>query len=130
VSHLYSCHIHVKADEVGSATATTPPAKNGFWQEDPLPSNCPEPISASTLEVLQETEYKPRSIPYVHVHLPLCAIVVDGQCYAGLAAQTWYFTDDNRIALQGQGQCLDLTSISTLLIGGVELIIRRLKGEW
>ena len=34
----------------------------------------------------------------------------DKQCYAGLAAQTWYFTDDNRIALQGQGQCLDLTS--------------------
>ena len=36
------------------------------------------------------------------------------QCYAGLAAQTWYWTDDNRIAVQGKGQCLDLTSTSTL----------------
>jgi hypothetical protein len=32
------------------------------------------------------------------------------QCYDGLAAQQWYFTDDNRIALEGQGQCLDLTN--------------------
>ena len=31
-------------------------------------------------------------------------------CYAGLAAQTWYYTDDKRIALQNQGQCLDLTN--------------------
>ncbi|KAF9457289.1 G-X-X-X-Q-X-W domain-containing protein [Collybia nuda] len=30
-------------------------------------------------------------------------------CYSGLAAQAWYYTDDNRIALTGQGQCLDLT---------------------
>ncbi|TRM61545.1 ricin B lectin domain-containing protein [Schizophyllum amplum] len=32
------------------------------------------------------------------------------QCYDGLAQQTWYWTDDNRIAVQGYGQCLDLTS--------------------
>ena len=25
------------------------------------------------------------------------------QCYSGLAAQTWYLTDDNRIALMNQG---------------------------
>ena len=25
------------------------------------------------------------------------------QCYAGLAAQEWYLTDDNRIALENQG---------------------------
>ncbi|KAL1708044.1 ricin B lectin domain-containing protein [Schizophyllum commune] len=31
------------------------------------------------------------------------------QCYSGLAQQTWYYTDDNRIAVQGYGQCLDLT---------------------
>ena len=31
------------------------------------------------------------------------------QCYEGLAQQTWYYTDDNRIAVEGQGQCLDLT---------------------
>ncbi|KAF5376912.1 hypothetical protein D9615_007318 [Tricholomella constricta] len=31
-------------------------------------------------------------------------------CYEGLPAQTWYYTDDNRIALLGQGQCLDLTN--------------------
>lgn len=30
-------------------------------------------------------------------------------CYAGLAAQTWWYTDDNRVALQGQGLCVDLT---------------------
>ncbi|KAF9041468.1 G-X-X-X-Q-X-W domain-containing protein [Panaeolus papilionaceus] len=30
------------------------------------------------------------------------------QCYNNLAAQQWVFTEDNRIALQGQGQCLDL----------------------
>ena len=34
-------------------------------------------------------------------------------CYSGLAAQTWYYTDDRRIALQNQGQCLDLTNGST-----------------
>ncbi|KAJ3512418.1 hypothetical protein NMY22_g15336 [Coprinellus aureogranulatus] len=32
------------------------------------------------------------------------------QCYDNLAAQQWYFTPDNRIALEGQGQCLDLPS--------------------
>ncbi|TFK37401.1 G-X-X-X-Q-X-W domain-containing protein [Crucibulum laeve] len=32
------------------------------------------------------------------------------QCYDGLAAQQWFYTDDNRIALQNQGQCLDLPS--------------------
>lgn len=26
------------------------------------------------------------------------------QCYAGLAAQQWYLTDDNRIALENQGK--------------------------
>ncbi|KAG6828382.1 hypothetical protein H0H92_008182 [Tricholoma furcatifolium] len=31
-------------------------------------------------------------------------------CYEGLAAQTWYYTDDNRIALENQGQCVDLTN--------------------
>ncbi|RXW19505.1 hypothetical protein EST38_g6362 [Candolleomyces aberdarensis] len=32
------------------------------------------------------------------------------QCYDNLPAQQWYYTADNRIALEGQGQCLDLTS--------------------
>ncbi|KAJ3539137.1 hypothetical protein NM688_g6411 [Phlebia brevispora] len=32
------------------------------------------------------------------------------ECYSGLAAQTWYYTDDDRIALQNQGFCLDLTN--------------------
>ena len=31
-------------------------------------------------------------------------------CYSGLAAQTWYLTDDNRIALMNQGLCLDDTN--------------------
>ncbi|KAL1663665.1 carbohydrate-binding module family 13 protein [Schizophyllum commune] len=31
------------------------------------------------------------------------------QCYDGLAQQTWYYTDDNRIAVENKGQCLDLT---------------------
>ena len=53
------------------------------------------------------------------------------QCYSGLAAQTWFYTDDQRIALQNQGlyfsspvcrcftdgqcagQCLDLTNGGT-----------------
>ncbi|KAF8157229.1 ricin B lectin domain-containing protein [Crassisporium funariophilum] len=30
------------------------------------------------------------------------------QCYDNLAAQSWYYTDDNRIALQGKGLCTDL----------------------
>ncbi|RDB19188.1 Endo-1,4-beta-xylanase A [Hypsizygus marmoreus] len=29
-------------------------------------------------------------------------------CYDNLPAQAWYFTDDNRIALEGKGLCLDL----------------------
>ncbi|KAF5336494.1 hypothetical protein D9611_006744 [Ephemerocybe angulata] len=29
-------------------------------------------------------------------------------CYDGNPAQQWYYTDDNRIALEGKGQCLDL----------------------
>ncbi|KAL0952119.1 hypothetical protein HGRIS_008748 [Hohenbuehelia grisea] len=32
------------------------------------------------------------------------------QCYDNLPAQQWYLTDDNRIALQNQGLCLDLPS--------------------
>ncbi|KAL1746240.1 ricin B lectin domain-containing protein [Schizophyllum fasciatum] len=31
------------------------------------------------------------------------------QCYEGLAQQTWYHTADNRIVVEGRGQCLDLT---------------------
>ncbi|KAJ3507116.1 hypothetical protein NLJ89_g6483 [Agrocybe chaxingu] len=30
------------------------------------------------------------------------------QCYDNLPAQQWYFTNDNRIALEGRGLCLDL----------------------
>ncbi|KAG6908084.1 hypothetical protein DXG01_006219 [Tephrocybe rancida] len=30
------------------------------------------------------------------------------KCFAGLPAQTWFYTDDNRIALLGKGLCLDL----------------------
>ncbi|KAJ3552592.1 hypothetical protein NM688_g4073 [Phlebia brevispora] len=32
------------------------------------------------------------------------------ECYSGLAAQTWYYTSDDRIALENQGFCLDLTN--------------------
>ncbi|KAJ3537979.1 hypothetical protein NM688_g6586 [Phlebia brevispora] len=35
------------------------------------------------------------------------------ECYSGLAAQTWYYTGDQRIALENQGLCLDLTNGST-----------------
>ncbi|KAH8822421.1 20 kDa protein having G-X-X-X-Q-X-W motif-containing protein [Flagelloscypha sp. PMI_526] len=31
------------------------------------------------------------------------------QCSSALPQQRWYFTDDNRIALEGKGLCLDLT---------------------
>ncbi|KAL1762545.1 ricin B lectin domain-containing protein [Schizophyllum commune] len=31
------------------------------------------------------------------------------QCYSGLAQQSWYYTDDNRLAVESKGQCLDLT---------------------
>lgn len=31
------------------------------------------------------------------------------QCYDNLPAQAWWLTDDGRIALEGQGLCLDLT---------------------
>ncbi|KAF9446432.1 carbohydrate-binding module family 13 protein, partial [Macrolepiota fuliginosa MF-IS2] len=34
-------------------------------------------------------------------------------CYPDLPAQTWYYTDDKRIALKHQGQCLDLTDGSS-----------------
>ncbi|KAG6856806.1 hypothetical protein H0H87_000503 [Tephrocybe sp. NHM501043] len=30
------------------------------------------------------------------------------ECFDGLPAQTWYYTDDKRIALLGKGLCLDL----------------------
>ena len=30
-------------------------------------------------------------------------------CYDGLDAQAWYATDDNRFAVTGKGQCLDVT---------------------
>ncbi|KAF7796196.1 hypothetical protein EIP86_007370 [Pleurotus ostreatoroseus] len=35
------------------------------------------------------------------------------QCFDGLAAQEWFYTDDNRIALTNQGLCLDLPSGNT-----------------
>lgn len=35
------------------------------------------------------------------------------QCYSGIAAQTWYYTNDQRISLENQGFCLDLTNGST-----------------
>ncbi|RDB27209.1 Endo-1,4-beta-xylanase A [Hypsizygus marmoreus] len=31
-------------------------------------------------------------------------------CYDNLPAQAWYYTNDNRIAVTGKGQCLDLTN--------------------
>ncbi|GLB34535.1 putative G-X-X-X-Q-X-W domain-containing protein [Lyophyllum shimeji] len=31
-------------------------------------------------------------------------------CYENLAAQSWYYTNDNRVALFNQGQCVDLTN--------------------
>ena len=31
-------------------------------------------------------------------------------CFSGLAAQQWFYTDDNRVALENQGMCLDLTN--------------------
>jgi hypothetical protein len=30
------------------------------------------------------------------------------KCYDNLPQQTWWFTDDNRIAVKDQGLCLDL----------------------
>ncbi|KAJ8514796.1 hypothetical protein ONZ45_g7693 [Pleurotus djamor] len=30
------------------------------------------------------------------------------QCYQNLPAQTWYYTDDNRLAVKDKGECLDL----------------------
>ncbi|TFK37574.1 ricin B lectin domain-containing protein [Crucibulum laeve] len=42
------------------------------------------------------------------------------QCFDGLAAQTWFFTDDNRIALFNQGQCLDLTDGNLSIGAGVQ----------
>jgi len=32
------------------------------------------------------------------------------KCYDNLPAQAWHYTNDNRIALTGRGQCLDLTN--------------------
>lgn len=32
------------------------------------------------------------------------------QCFDDLPAQQWYYTDDNRIAVENHGQCLDLTN--------------------
>ncbi|KAF9556255.1 hypothetical protein CPC08DRAFT_694670 [Agrocybe pediades] len=32
------------------------------------------------------------------------------QCFDNLPAQQWFFTNDNRIALENQGQCVDLTN--------------------
>lgn len=34
-------------------------------------------------------------------------------CYPGLKQQQWYYTNDNRLALTGQGLCLDLPSGNT-----------------
>ncbi|KAF9466903.1 ricin B lectin domain-containing protein [Collybia nuda] len=34
-------------------------------------------------------------------------------CYGDLPAQSWYWSDDNRITLQGKGLCLDLPNGST-----------------
>ena len=34
-------------------------------------------------------------------------------CFSGIQAQTWYYTNDQRIALYNGNQCLDLTNGST-----------------
>jgi hypothetical protein len=34
-------------------------------------------------------------------------------CYPGLGAQTWYYTDDKRIALKDQGQASLFSSLSS-----------------
>ena len=34
------------------------------------------------------------------------------ECISGIAAQTWYYTGDDRISLMNQGFCLDLTNYS------------------
>ena len=38
------------------------------------------------------------------------------QCFSGLAAQNWFLTDDNRIALQGQGRSCDFLVQNPLTI--------------
>ena len=37
------------------------------------------------------------------------------QCYSGITAQTWYYTGDDRIALQNQGKTPILCSLCVLL---------------
>ncbi|TFK38391.1 carbohydrate-binding module family 13 protein [Crucibulum laeve] len=43
------------------------------------------------------------------------------QCFDSLPAQTWFATEDNRIALAGQGQCLDLTNGNMNIGAGVQI---------
>ncbi|TFK38390.1 ricin B lectin domain-containing protein [Crucibulum laeve] len=42
------------------------------------------------------------------------------QCFDDLPAQTWFFTNDNRMALFNQGQCLDLTGGNMSIGAGVQ----------
>ena len=47
------------------------------------------------------------------------------ECYSGLAAQTWYYTSDDRISLQNQGMLLFITGCRRLVL----IVIPRFAGQ-
>ena len=94
-----------------SATATAPATRSGFCRAAPPPSRSRARTSALTPARTVSIWFF-RILP--HAILTSCTVgnrvgTKLWQCYDGLAQQTWYYTDDNRIAVEGQGQCLDLT---------------------
>lgn len=50
------------------------------------------------------------------------------QCYNNLPAQAWWLTGDGRIALEGQGLCLDLTD-GSMVAGTIPQTWQCVDGE-
>lgn len=89
-----------------ATTAMDPPLRSGSFRTDQPKFDSPIPTSAWTLVPVSAT---------VSIHLNVrllthCLAAGDGvqmkiwQCYDNLPAQAWYFTGDNRIALENQGE--------------------------
>lgn len=91
---------------------TVPEHKNGFFNAVLPKSNSPELIFVLTPGLVSSF-----SFPYLHILVPHLFLTLTHthtapgnaigmkiwQCYDNLPAQQWYYTDDDRIALEGKG---------------------------
>jgi hypothetical protein len=84
-------------------TATKLPPNNGSYIAEVPRSRWQEWTSVSTLVQVSPTSLNIRLISETHLDPANGVGLKIWQCFDNLPAQQWFYTDDNRIALEGQG---------------------------